>query len=49
VVSENGALLDKLPGGPERQAERLRREGIEVEKRRARWFVTNMEAVGVSP
>ena len=49
VVSENGALLDKLPGGPERQAERLRREGVAVEKRRARWFVTNMEAVGVTP
>lgn len=41
VVAENGAMLDKLPGGPDRQAERLKAEGVELEKRRGKWFVVD--------
>ena len=47
VVSEDGALLDKLPGGPERQAARLQQEGVAMEKRRARWFVSDLSAVSL--
>jgi alkylated DNA nucleotide flippase Atl1 len=48
VVAENGALLDTLPGGAARQAERLQDEGVGVERRRARWVVTDLETVAVS-
>lgn len=48
VVSENGALLDKLPGGPERQAARLTAEGVAVVRRRSRWFVDGLEHVAVT-
>ncbi|MCA2991902.1 MGMT family protein [Gemmatimonas sp.] len=48
VVSENGALLDKLPGGPERQAARLTAEGVAVVRRRSRWFVDDMQHVAMT-
>lgn len=48
VVSENGALLEKLPGGPERQAARLKAEGVAVVRRRSRWFVDGLEHVAVT-
>lgn len=48
VVSENGALLDKLPGGPERQAARLTAEGVAVVRRRSRWFVDDLGHVAMT-
>jgi alkylated DNA nucleotide flippase Atl1 len=42
IVREDGACLDKFVGGPDRQAERLRAEGIEVERRRTRWYVRDV-------
>ncbi|MCZ8011451.1 MAG: MGMT family protein [Gemmatimonas sp.] len=48
VVSENGALLDKLPGGPERQAARLTAEGVAVVRRRSRWFVDDLAHVAMT-
>jgi len=37
VVRDDGKLLDKLPGGPSAQAERLRAEGHRVSQRGASW------------
>ncbi len=48
VVSENGALLDTLPGGPERQAARLTAEGVAVVRRRSRWFVDDLAHVAMT-
>ncbi len=48
VVAEHGALLDTRPGGAARQAERLQEEGVAVERRRARWVVTDLKTVAVS-
>ncbi len=48
VVAENGAMLEKLPGGPERQAERLQAEGVPVVRRRSQWFVDEVERVARS-
>lgn len=39
VVRENGACLDKLPGGPEAQAARLAKEGVPMTQRRGKWYV----------
>jgi alkylated DNA nucleotide flippase Atl1 len=36
VVKDDGALYPKFPGGVERQAERLREEGVPIVKGRAR-------------
>jgi alkylated DNA nucleotide flippase Atl1 len=36
VVKEDGSLYPKFPGGVERQAERLREEGVAVVKGKAR-------------
>lgn len=42
VVREDGACLDKFIGGPDQQAERLRADGVEVERRRTRWYVRDL-------
>ena len=45
VVREDGACLEKIAGGPKRQAERLRAEGVEVVQRRARLLVADLSRV----
>ncbi len=45
VVREDGACLDKIPGGPGQQAVRLRAEGVDVVQRRARFFVDDVSRV----
>ena len=43
VVRPGGRLIDKFPGGAERQAERLRMEGVAVGVRRGRYVVEDLE------
>lgn len=47
VVREDGACLDKVVGGPEQQAARLRNEGLDVERRRTRWYVRDVQQAAV--
>jgi len=42
VVREDGKLMEKLPGGPAAQAERLRQEGHEIDES-GKWRVKNLE------
>ncbi|RLE97307.1 MAG: hypothetical protein DRJ63_09350 [Thermoprotei archaeon] len=43
ILRSNGSLYEKFPGGPELQAERLKREGFELVKRGKKIFVKNYE------
>jgi hypothetical protein len=45
VVREDGACLEKIAGGPGRQAERLRAEGVDVVQRRTRFVVADLSRV----
>ncbi len=45
VVREDGACLEKIAGGPGRQAERLRAEGVDVAQRRTRFVVADLSRV----
>lgn len=47
VVTADGACLEKIVGGPERQAQRLQAEGVTMTKRRSTWLVADLEAVRV--
>lgn len=45
VVRDDGSLIEKFPGGPERQAERLRAEGHDVMETRNKWRVRLPEGI----
>lgn len=45
VVREDGACLEKIAGGPWRQAERLRAEGVDMAQRRTRFVVADLSRV----
>jgi hypothetical protein len=45
VVREDGACLEKIAGGPRRQAEQLRAEGVDVAQRRTRFVVADLSRV----
>lgn len=47
VVAQNGAMLEKLPGGPDRQAQRLKVEGVLLEQRRGKWYVADVRGAAV--